>query len=186
MAEPEISRRCPSCGASYRAGALFCPQCGNALAPRASAETSIPAAPEVSNDHAVSLPEEPQEQSNIEASQSKAPAEIGQETLPSHVFEQLATIHAPADEKEISPAIIDQSQPVAPPAQQTPGTFQGDQSATRDILEDKPRPRVEKLRQASSVVLGEATYDPSLRFILVAVVLFLAFVVLLILSKVMG
>jgi len=48
------------------------------------------------------------------------------------------------------------------------------------------RPRIEKLRQASSVVLEGATYDPSVRFVLVAAALFVLFLVLLILSKVMG
>src|SRR4051812_32536378 len=28
---PEISRRCVSCGAAVRAGARFCPQCGNVM-----------------------------------------------------------------------------------------------------------------------------------------------------------
>jgi len=46
--------------------------------------------------------------------------------------------------------------------------------------------RVEKIRQVSSVVLEEAHYDPSLRFVLVALAVFLIFVILLVLSKVMG
>jgi hypothetical protein len=46
--------------------------------------------------------------------------------------------------------------------------------------------RVEKLRKVSSVVIDEAAYDPSLRFLLVAACLFLLFIVLLILSKVLG
>lgn len=48
------------------------------------------------------------------------------------------------------------------------------------------RGRVEKLRRVSSVVIDQAAYDPSLRFILVAGALFLLFVILLILSKVLG
>jgi len=46
--------------------------------------------------------------------------------------------------------------------------------------------RVEKIHHVSSVMLEEASYDPSLRFVLVAVGLFVLFVVLLVLSKVMG
>jgi hypothetical protein len=46
--------------------------------------------------------------------------------------------------------------------------------------------RVEKLRKVSSVVIDQAAYDPSLRFLLVAACLFLLFIVLLILSKVLG
>ena len=46
--------------------------------------------------------------------------------------------------------------------------------------------RVEKLRKVSSVMIDQAAYDPSLRFLLVAAGLFLLFLLLLILSKVIG
>jgi len=46
--------------------------------------------------------------------------------------------------------------------------------------------RVEKLRHVSSVVIDQAAYDPSLRFLLVAAAMFLLFLVLLIMSKVIG
>jgi len=46
--------------------------------------------------------------------------------------------------------------------------------------------RVEKFRKVSSVMIDQAAYDPSLRFLLVAAGLFLMFLVLLILSKVIG
>lgn len=52
--------------------------------------------------------------------------------------------------------------------------------------ERRIRPRVEKLRKGTSIVIDEASYDPSLRFVLIAGVLFLLFVVLLILSKWIG
>ena len=48
------------------------------------------------------------------------------------------------------------------------------------------RDRVERIRHVSSVVIDQAAYDPSLRFLLVAFVLFLLFIVLVILSKVLG
>ena len=51
---------------------------------------------------------------------------------------------------------------------------------------DNVRERVEKIRHVSSVVIDQASYDPSLRFILVAAVLFGLFLVLLIISKVIG
>jgi hypothetical protein len=59
-------------------------------------------------------------------------------------------------------------------------------STARDVLADNVLPRVEKLRHVSSVVLDEAGYDPSLRFVLVAAVLFVLFLVLLFLSKWLG
>jgi predicted nucleic acid-binding Zn-ribbon protein len=58
-------------------------------------------------------------------------------------------------------------------------------TATREALADNVK-RVERIRHVSSVVLGEATYDPSLRFVLVALGIFVVFLVLLLLSKVMG
>ena len=48
------------------------------------------------------------------------------------------------------------------------------------------RGRVEHIRKVSSVVLDQAAYDPSLRFLLVAAAFFVLFLVLLILSKVIG
>jgi len=46
--------------------------------------------------------------------------------------------------------------------------------------------RVDKIRKVSSVMIDQAAYDPSLRFLLVAGVLFVIFVILMILSKVLG
>lgn len=51
---------------------------------------------------------------------------------------------------------------------------------------DGVRARVEKFRKVSSVMIDQAAYDPSLRFLLVAAALILLFLVLLILSKVIG
>lgn len=48
------------------------------------------------------------------------------------------------------------------------------------------RERVEKIKHVSSVMIDQAAYDPSLRFLLVAAVLFVLFLVLLLLSKVIG
>ena len=48
------------------------------------------------------------------------------------------------------------------------------------------RERVEKIKHVSSVMIDQAAYDPSLRFLLVAAVLFVLFLVLLILSKIIG
>ena len=55
-------------------------------------------------------------------------------------------------------------------------------AAARDVVEERLGPRVEKLRQASTVVLDEAADDPNLRFILIAVLLFVIAMVLILLS----
>jgi len=59
-------------------------------------------------------------------------------------------------------------------------------TAAREAVEENLLPRVEKLRQASNVVLDEAAYDPSLRFILIALVLFLIFLLILLASNILG
>jgi hypothetical protein len=63
--------------------------------------------------------------------------------------------------------------------------FQRASSVARGALEDNVK-RVEKIHHVSTAMLEEASYDPSLRFVLVAVGLFVVFVILLVLSKVMG
>lgn len=112
MAEPEIARRCPACGASVRQRAMFCPQCGTAIVSQPATETTTRPVSDTVNE--------------------SAPVEA-----------------LPAPEAGV-------------------------------------RGRVEKLRKVSSVVLDQAAYDPSLRFLLVAAALFLLFLVLLMLSKVLG
>ena len=114
MSEPEIARRCVSCGVSVRQYAMFCPQCGKAI------------------------PEVP-------------------------VITATTTTTTPAD------TIVDHAPPL-PPARRQDGV----------------KARVEKLRHVSSVVIDQAAYDPSLRFLLVAAAMFLLFLVLLIMSKVIG
>lgn len=48
------------------------------------------------------------------------------------------------------------------------------------------RGRVEHIRKVSSVMIDQAAYDPSIRFLLVAAAFFILFLVLLIMSKVIG
>ncbi|HZG54070.1 MAG TPA: hypothetical protein VEZ40_18340 [Pyrinomonadaceae bacterium] len=48
------------------------------------------------------------------------------------------------------------------------------------------RPRVEKLREASTVVLDEAADDPGLRFLIIAVALFLLFLFIFLFSYILG
>ena len=62
----------------------------------------------------------------------------------------------------------------------TPATS-GKTGVTENVHE-----RVEKIRHVSSVVIDQAASDPSLRFLLVAAVIFVLFLILLILSKVIG
>ena len=122
MSEPEIARRCSSCGASVRQRAMFCPQCGNPI------PQSHPLETDVSNTIIEHAP----------------PAEAA----PTQALHSVPVVHKPA--------------------------------------EHSVRSRVEHIRKVSSVMIDQAAYDPSIRFLLVAAGLFILFIVLLILSKVIG
>lgn len=75
--------------------------------------------------------------------------------------------------------------PIKVARERTRGTLHRASSVARGAIEDNVK-RVEKIHQVSSVMLEEASYDPSLRFVLVALGLFVLFIILLVLSKVMG
>jgi len=136
MSEPEIARRCSSCGVSVRKAAMFCPQCGN----------PIVFSPQTSDD------------------EQSAPTQA---------------LHTVATAGDDSPSQRSQSAPTQV-IHPTP-----DPAAHSGVVENV-RERVEKIRHVSHVVIDQAAYDPSLRFLLVAALLFLLFIVLVILSRVVG
>ena len=159
MSEPKIARRCPSCGASIRERAFFCPQCGNTL------EQKPGEAADAVESNAETSPKEPEY------------AAIRSET-------------AAAKESGVDDVI---AAPLMASASARHTAVQGARdrvhratAAARDVFEDDVLHRVEKLRKISSVVLDEAAYDPSLRFVLVAAALFVLFLLILLLSKLIG
>ena len=136
MSEPEIARRCSSCGLSVRQTAMFCPQCGNPIV---------------------------KQQTTTEVAH----------TAPTQALRTVTT----ADDSPPSPQTAP-TQAIHPPPTQTHSALTG--------VADNVRDRVEKIRHVSSVVIDQAAYDPSLRFLLVAALLFVLFVLLVIISKVLG
>jgi hypothetical protein len=133
MSEPEILRRCTSCGVSVRKSAMFCPQCGN---------------PIVQHQMTADVP-----------------------TAQTQALHKVTTVDDSAEPSQTAP-----TQAIHPAP---------DHAAPSGVVENV-RERVEKIRRVSSVVIDQAAYDPSLRFLLVAAVLFLLCFVLVILSKVLG
>lgn len=159
MPEPEIARRCSSCGASIRDKAFFCPQCGQPLEKGSDSETAA-----LHDTHDI----------------------VRDVTL------------TEADFQARQPQAKSQSKQVAPPPAVTPGAkpkpqaqrAKADVSARIHRATDKARgveenvgKRVQKFRELSSVVIDEAGYDPSLRFVLVAAILFVLFLLIVLLNR---
>jgi zinc-ribbon domain len=173
--EPEIARRCLDCGASVRGNAVFCPQCGRQL--KAGASSGIRSAAEapdlparrktdaVLNASTIDLPESsPASASNIAAAEDAIELDTAGV---SHQHAEVVSQNASLDDDGRSKR-------------------QRMTAAAREVVEEKLSPRVEKLRQASNVVLEEASYDPSLRFVLVAVVVLVLSLLLLLLNYLLG
>jgi hypothetical protein len=167
---PEIFHRCESCGATIRQAAMFCPECGKPLAitkqegPDLDNQASAPP----STDVAASAPEQSTPSSGIENQVANA--------------EQVIAIDAATADSEPAKAAISERHGAR---ERTRDTLHRASTAARGAIE-RPVKQVEKIHHVSTVMLEEAHYDPSLRFVLVALGLFLLFVILLVLSKVMG
>jgi DNA-directed RNA polymerase subunit RPC12/RpoP len=163
--DPEISHRCSNCGAAIRSRAQFCAQCGKQVKKDAAGSKPVVA------------PSEPKKAKRSEKEMKttpltplKQPAEPVAEATPNAnaqaALETLDGTHAvPAvwvDEKQAKKHRV--------------------KDAARGMVKENVKPRVEKLRKVSNVVLEEAAIDPSLRFVLIAALIFIVFVTVLLLS----
>ena len=146
MSEPIIARRCPSCGASIRDQAFFCPQCGK--------ELSQPGAKH---------PQNPVHHATEPLHQDTAP-------LSDTLFE-------PRRDPQGDPSKVR-----ATASRAVGGKLQRAGTLARNVEGDVVQ-RVKHVRKISTVVLDEAAYDPSLRFVLVAAVLFILFLVIVLLNR---
>lgn len=156
MFEPEISRRCKGCGASVRARARFCPQCGRGMAgdPGERAGVDVAAMPLVAENGGVPVAGAPEEVPELR------PQEMGSAA--------------------VSSAGVERDDVMAPPPRRQPLMA----GAAREKVEERTGRRVEKIRQASSVVMDEAAEDPEVRFLLVAALIFVFFVVIFIITNI--
>ena len=170
MSEPEIARRCPTCGASIREVALFCPQCGNAQPPR-QAQTG--AEPETTSKNTAAL-DDPE---------VAPPQRSMSDTIAIERLEDTDDARSMSDTMVIERPERPAKTPVSPGVRGAVGAkIQRATTLARDVEGDVLH-RVQKMREVSSVVLDEAGNDPGLRFLLVAAIVFVLFLVIVVLNK---
>jgi predicted RNA-binding Zn-ribbon protein involved in translation (DUF1610 family) len=190
MSKPEIARRCHTCGASVREQAAFCPQCGKELVQREESSA-------IHDTEDIAPAAEPAPQEAEDADEEIAEAELHDKadipiknglTLTEADFQAQRDKPAPAPEPAL-PTPASGSRAKTPHVQAALGEVGAKiQRAThraRDV-QDNAMHRVQKVREISSVMIEEASYDPSLRFVLVAGVLFLLFLIIALLNKLIG
>ena len=163
--QPEILNRCQSCGATIRDPEMFCPECGKALAETNQSATTEP-------EPAISGAPESDKVKRLEPSDEAVDSAELDSSKP--------------DGNKRRPRVIRPDDGLRHTAREkTRETLHRASNVARGAIEDNVK-RVEKIHHVSTVMLEEATYDPSLRFVLVAAGLFVIFVILLVVSKVMG
>ena len=169
--EPEIARRCSACGASVRGNAFYCPQCGRPL--KADAVGVINSATEASE-----MPARRNTDAGFSASTMPDASSVAPPPPPDN-FARAAGEENYQLAETLPPLAAEDGGHAASRRQRVT-------AAARDVVEEKLSPRVEKLRQASNVMLEEASYDPSLRFVLVAVAFLVLSLILLLLNYLLG
>ena len=153
--------------------ALFCPECGKPLSAK-------PKTTEASDSPDSSTRQEAGEIVEVSpASVNEAPAPARTESI------EAATTSSAATDMKDDPSVSPAHRRGEKTRERLHRASEVARGVGRGVIEE-PVKRVEKIRHASTVVIEEASYDPSLRFVIVALGLFVVFVILLVLSKVMG
>lgn len=163
---PEISRRCVGCGASVRVSARFCPQCGATMVNKAGSalRRRLEESP-ASYDATLPPPSGIARDVKFDNASDPYPAATAKREEPTPLRDHGSNDSSPAESMERLRATATP----APPKRRHPVT----------VVEENLRPGVEKLREASIVMLDEAPDDSGLRFVLIGVALFLVFLLFL-------
>ena len=194
MFEPEIDRRCMSCGASVRKQAAFCPQCGQMLdQPNEEPDESDQTEAEVIEAQATHLSTDDGDHDNQEqVNHSSTIQEAVAATEPLIVQRPEGDGTEPsvtADEASVyktQPLFANRTLANASVASLAESKLKRSSTDAATKSDQRVLTRVDRIRKVSSVMIDQAAYDPSLRFLLVAGALFVLFVILMILSKVLG
>jgi hypothetical protein len=141
---------------------MFCPECGKPMTPN-SAEISAAV-----DEPAKTVAIHTQGVADQDAQISPAPAVAAEPEMRANKSDRPSELGSPHGARERTRAGLQRASSVA-----------------RGAFEDNVK-RVEKIHHVSTAMIEEAHYDSSLRFVLVALGLFVVFLVLLVLSKVMG
>ena len=165
---PEISRRCLGCGASVRASARYCPQCGSGLF-----EKSGGAATEADARGAVS-----------ELAKTRAAAEKLEGADVPLRPDLAATRDAKPSPTNAEPAPPSNESRGEAAAAKVAGAVGATRRRAASVVKESIAPHVERVRDRSIVMLEEAPDDSGLRFVIIAAVLFALFIFLLVLSTV--
>lgn len=197
MFEPEIDRRCMSCGASVRKQAAFCPQCGQMLdqhneEPDGSDQTEAEVieeqqATQLTTDDADEVNQQQvNESSSIhEAAASTEPLIVQRPEAIGDGSEPSVTMDEARSAYETRPLFTNPTLANTTAAGLAESNIKRSTDAATKS-DHRVLTRVDRIRKVSSVMIDQAAYDPSLRFLLVAGGLFVLFVILMILSKVLG
>jgi hypothetical protein len=207
---PEISRRCLSCGASARAGARFCPQCGKAVGvedpPAPSAVRSDEGADASGNGGDVRGTGGAADSSAPSARESEA---AGGRVTPAREFSAFvedlgfdkpregAAARAASGEAAAGARAPGaghdplNTTPVARPVETAEGSGEAPAAAAAGVsaegsrvarARETARARVERIRDDARAALEETPDDAGLRFVVAAVALFALFLFFLFLS----
>jgi predicted RNA-binding Zn-ribbon protein involved in translation (DUF1610 family) len=169
LMEPEIARRCSGCGAAVRGGAQFCPECGKAVKSRAADADNTG---NMSETPASKKADDGRETPSITTSQSSSVAETAASVA---AVQEIPAAPVAGEER---PHVVAATTPLTQEAEER-SRRQRMATTSRASVEGKVAPRVERLRQASNVMLEEASSDPGLRFVLITIVIFILSLLLL-------
>jgi hypothetical protein len=164
------------CGAAVRGHARFCPQCGQDMSEAPTLNRPATAEEQMGTSSSRLVDEAERVARALNESVPPLSADAGNASAPSG-HEQLN------EEKLNEPAAPEQA-----PAQTAQAAHDEEASVPSSRLSGvraRAGERVERLREVSVVVFDEAQDDPALRFVLVAVALFVGFLLILLFSQIL-